>query len=90
MQGINVKPVYCKKDTEHIGNELPGQYPYTRGPYSTMYTYRPWTIRQVHFVLPDTGCYIFKCRAILTALWAPGQSITLGPISTQPLTEIKL
>ena len=45
-EGINVKPVYCKKDTEHVGNELPGQYPYTRGPYSTMYTFRPWTIRQ--------------------------------------------
>ena len=87
MQGINVKPVYCKKDTEHVGNELPGQYPYTRGPYSTMYTFRPWTIRQV---LSDTGCYIRKCRAILTALWTPGQSSTPGPISTQPLTEIKL
>ena len=27
--------------------ELPGQYPFTRGPYPTMYTQRPWTIRQV-------------------------------------------
>ncbi|GAB5466711.1 MAG: methylmalonyl-CoA mutase [Candidatus Kapaibacteriales bacterium] len=24
----------------------PGQYPYLRGPYNTMYTKRPWTIRQ--------------------------------------------
>jgi methylmalonyl-CoA mutase, N-terminal domain len=24
----------------------PGEYPYTRGPYSTMYRGRPWTIRQ--------------------------------------------
>jgi methylmalonyl-CoA mutase N-terminal domain/subunit len=24
----------------------PGEYPYTRGPYSTMYTARPWTMRQ--------------------------------------------
>ena len=24
----------------------PGSYPYTRGPYPTMYTERPWTIRQ--------------------------------------------
>ncbi|VDI79804.1 methylmalonyl-CoA mutase [Mytilus galloprovincialis] len=45
-EGINVKPVYTKKDTEHVEKELPGLYPYTRGPYSTMYTYRPWTIRQ--------------------------------------------
>lgn len=26
--------------------QLPGVYPYTRGPYATMYTARPWTIRQ--------------------------------------------
>ncbi|WAQ94020.1 MUTA-like protein [Mya arenaria] len=45
-EGINVKPVYTKDDTAHIEKELPGQYPYTRGPYATMYTHRPWTIRQ--------------------------------------------
>ena len=27
--------------------ELPGQFPYTRGPYPTMYTQKPLTIRQV-------------------------------------------
>ena len=27
--------------------ELPGKYPYTRGPYPTMYAQKPWTIRQV-------------------------------------------
>jgi methylmalonyl-CoA mutase len=26
--------------------ELPGKYPFTRGPYATMYTNRPWTVRQ--------------------------------------------
>lgn len=26
--------------------QLPGVYPYSRGPYATMYTARPWTIRQ--------------------------------------------
>lgn len=26
--------------------QLPGVYPYSRGPYGTMYTARPWTIRQ--------------------------------------------
>jgi methylmalonyl-CoA mutase len=25
---------------------LPGKYPFKRGPYSTMYTHRPWTVRQ--------------------------------------------
>ena len=28
------------------GEEVPGQYPYTRGPYPTMYANKPWTIRQ--------------------------------------------
>jgi len=27
-------------------NLLLGVFPYTRGPYATMYTNRPWTIRQ--------------------------------------------
>jgi methylmalonyl-CoA mutase len=26
--------------------EVPGDYPFTRGPYATMYRVRPWTIRQ--------------------------------------------
>lgn len=45
-EGIQVKPVYTVKDNEHIVKEIPGKYPYTRGPYPTMYTQRPWTIRQ--------------------------------------------
>lgn len=45
-EGINVKPVYTKADTADSADELPGVFPYTRGPYPTMYTYRPWTIRQ--------------------------------------------
>ncbi|XP_069111221.1 methylmalonyl-CoA mutase, mitochondrial-like [Argopecten irradians] len=45
-EGINIKPVYTKDDTANIEREIPGEYPYTRGPYSTMYTFRPWTIRQ--------------------------------------------
>ena len=43
--GIEVKPVYTNADVE--GElEHPGAYPYTRGPYETMYRGRPWTIRQ--------------------------------------------
>uniref|UniRef100_A0A8C6NKF5 Methylmalonyl-CoA mutase, mitochondrial n=1 Tax=Nothobranchius furzeri TaxID=105023 RepID=A0A8C6NKF5_NOTFU len=45
-EGISIKPVYTKKDSEKLADELPGVFPYTRGPYPTMYTYRPWTIRQ--------------------------------------------
>jgi methylmalonyl-CoA mutase, N-terminal domain len=43
--GIEVKPVYTADDVE--GElELPGEYPFTRGPYPDMYRGRPWTIRQ--------------------------------------------
>src|SRR5262249_41773341 len=28
------------------GGDLPGEYPYTRGPYRDMYRGRPWTMRQ--------------------------------------------
>ncbi|XP_078069054.1 methylmalonyl-CoA mutase, mitochondrial [Mustelus asterias] len=45
-EGIAIKPVYTKGDTADLPEELPGMWPYTRGPYPTMYTYRPWTIRQ--------------------------------------------
>lgn len=45
-EGINIKPVYTKADSADCADELPGVFPYTRGPYPTMYTYRPWTIRQ--------------------------------------------
>ncbi|MAZ94024.1 MAG: methylmalonyl-CoA mutase [Lentimicrobiaceae bacterium] len=45
---INVKPVYTAndlKDMEHLSYAA-GLAPYLRGPYSTMYVTRPWTIRQ--------------------------------------------
>lgn len=45
---IPVKPVYTKEDLlemEHL-NYAAGIAPYLRGPYSTMYVMRPWTIRQ--------------------------------------------
>jgi methylmalonyl-CoA mutase len=45
---IEVKSFYTEndlKDAEHLGT-LPGQIPFVRGPYATMYVGRPWTIRQ--------------------------------------------
>ncbi len=44
-EGIKVKPVYTAQDV-NVSNELPGVYPFTRGPYASMYTAKPWTIRQ--------------------------------------------
>ena len=49
-EGIEIKPVYTKADIENLSfvdnDSLPGQLPYTRGPKASMYTNRPWTIRQ--------------------------------------------
>ncbi|RKP11024.1 methylmalonyl-coenzyme A mutase-like protein [Thamnocephalis sphaerospora] len=42
-EGLDVKPLYTKADTEHVADETPGKFPYTRGPYASMYTFRPWT-----------------------------------------------
>jgi methylmalonyl-CoA mutase N-terminal domain/subunit len=44
--GIEVKPVYTAQDVARDGLELPGEFPFTRGPYRDMYRGRPWTIRQ--------------------------------------------
>ena len=43
-----MKPGYAAADLNGIGflDTWPGIAPYLRGPYSTMYTMRPWTIRQ--------------------------------------------
>ena len=44
--GIEVKPVYTADDVAGPAPEPPGEVPFTRGPYPTMYRGRPWTIRQ--------------------------------------------
>lgn len=42
-----MKPVYSGQDVrKEWADELPGVFPFTRGPYASMYTNRPWTIRQ--------------------------------------------
>ncbi len=43
-EGIAVQPAYDATDALDPG--LPGFEPFTRGPYASMYTGRPWTIRQ--------------------------------------------
>ena len=39
-ENLPLRPVYSD------GESFPGVPPYTRGPYATMYSMRPWTIRQ--------------------------------------------
>src|SRR5437588_1550659 len=43
---IEIKPVYTEDDVAGLELELPGEFPFTRGPYADMYRGRPWTIRQ--------------------------------------------
>src|SRR5947208_16614121 len=43
--GIELKPLYTAEDAPQP-LELPGEFPFTRGPYRDMYRGRPWTIRQ--------------------------------------------
>ncbi len=45
-EGIDVKPLYTSEDAAGIDSGVPGIAPFTRGPYASMYTGRPWTIRQ--------------------------------------------
>ena len=43
MSGVPVEPVYGPVDAR--GGDLPGQFPYTRGPYASMYRSKVWTMR---------------------------------------------
>ena len=45
-EGISVKPFYSAEDTAGFKHSYPGIPPFLRGPYPTMYTTQPWTIRQ--------------------------------------------
>jgi methylmalonyl-CoA mutase len=51
-EGIDVKPVYTAADRDaavasgYPLDSFPGEPPYVRGPYPTMYVNQPWTIRQ--------------------------------------------
>jgi len=45
---IDVSPEYHAEDLEGVRHldSLPGLAPFVRGPYATMYTMKPWTVRQ--------------------------------------------
>ena len=51
-EGIDVAPVYTKADRDaavadgYPLDSFPGEPPYVRGPYPTMYVNQPWTVRQ--------------------------------------------
>ena len=42
-----LKPIYTSEDWSPPKNpEISGEYPYKRGHMATMYTFKPWTVRQ--------------------------------------------
>ncbi|GGK32897.1 methylmalonyl-CoA mutase [Yeosuana aromativorans] len=47
-EGIALRTIYSAEDLKHLEhlNFVAGIEPYLRGPYSTMYVRKPWTIRQ--------------------------------------------
>lgn len=47
-EGIAIQNIYNKEDIREANHleDYPGIAPNTRGPYSTMYVTRPWTVRQ--------------------------------------------
>ncbi len=47
-EGIKINPLYTSEDLENIEflDTFPGFPPFVRGPRATMYTVKPWTIRQ--------------------------------------------
>lgn len=47
-EGIDLKRTYDARDLKFstLRNTLPGSRPFIRGPYASMYSIRPWTIRQ--------------------------------------------
>lgn len=50
-EGLTLHPVYYngmfdENTYQEEDPEMPGVFPFTRGPYATMYAARPWTIRQ--------------------------------------------
>ncbi len=45
-EGIRQKPYFTAADAPDVAGQQAGVPPYLRGPYGSMYTQRPWTIRQ--------------------------------------------
>jgi methylmalonyl-CoA mutase len=47
-ENIELKSIYCENDTEDLRhlNFVSGIAPNLRGPYASMYTVKPWTVRQ--------------------------------------------
>ena len=82
-EGIDVKPVYTAADVDGASvPQIPGVFPYTRGVRATMYTVKPWTIRQVRRPPPPPppsarGLRRWRTAATAGARWAPPRAYSL-------------
>lgn len=46
LSGLEIDPLYAPSDERADDLGVPGGFPFTRGPYPTMYRGKPWTMRQ--------------------------------------------
>ncbi|MDX2021448.1 MAG: methylmalonyl-CoA mutase family protein [Deltaproteobacteria bacterium] len=59
--GLPLRPVYTTADRGPAEQSLPGDYPFTRGPYESMYRGKPWTMRMfAGFGTPEATNERFK------------------------------
>lgn len=75
-EGIDIKPLYTAEDMEGLAytNTMPGMAPFIRGPQTTMYAGRPWTIRQyAGFSTAEESNAFYK-----KALAAGGQGVSVA------------
>jgi methylmalonyl-CoA mutase N-terminal domain/subunit len=95
LSGFYIKPLYRPNDISHLDESrdlgLPGEYPFTRGVYETMYRGRPWTIRQLGSL--DSASKANQRIRQLIQMGATGISVCLdmptimGRDSDDPLAE---
>ncbi|MBI3157029.1 MAG: methylmalonyl-CoA mutase [Burkholderiales bacterium] len=75
-EGLVVKPLYTAADLQGLphADTLPGFEPFVRGPQATMYSVRPWTIRQYagFSTAEDSNAFYRK------ALAAGGQGVSVA------------
>ena len=75
-EGLTVKPLYTAADTAGLphADTLPGLPPFVRGPQASMYSAKPWTIRQyAGFSTAEASNAFYR-----TALAGGGQGISVA------------
>ena len=73
MSGIPLEPVYGPED-----GDFPGVYPYTRGPYASMYRSKLWTMR----MFAGFGTAIDTNGRFLGGLILPGHGMMLRALES--------